>query len=62
MGTTQRSPDGSVSEGLYALGTVTRATFWEITAVPDIRIACERLAQRLLPGNARVAGKIAAHA
>jgi uncharacterized NAD(P)/FAD-binding protein YdhS len=53
---------GRTSPDIFAIGPITRGTFWEITAVPDIRVACERLAQRLLPGNARVAGKIAAHA
>ena len=31
------------------VGPITRGTFWEITAVPDIRIACETLAEHLLP-------------
>ncbi|MFZ5789100.1 MAG: FAD/NAD(P)-binding protein [Pseudomonadota bacterium] len=34
---------------LFAIGPITRGAFWEIIAVPDIRVACERLAQRLLP-------------
>jgi uncharacterized NAD(P)/FAD-binding protein YdhS len=37
-----------VSEGLYALGTVTRATFWEITAVPELRVRCADMAKTLM--------------
>jgi uncharacterized NAD(P)/FAD-binding protein YdhS len=39
--------DGSVSEGLYALGPVTRGTFWEITAVPELRVQCAEVAKGL---------------
>ena len=39
--------DGSVSEGLYALGPVTRGTFWEITAVPELRVQCAEVAGAL---------------
>ena len=45
--------DGRASKELFAIGPITRGTFWEITAVPDIRVACEALAERLLP-TARV--------
>ncbi|WP_246849359.1 FAD/NAD(P)-binding protein [Rubellimicrobium arenae] len=41
-------PDGSRSERLFAMGPVSRAAFWEITAIPDIRLQAERLARRLL--------------
>jgi uncharacterized NAD(P)/FAD-binding protein YdhS len=34
---------------LFAIGPITKGTFWEIIAVPDIRVACERLAERLIP-------------
>ena len=53
---------GLTSPDIFAIGPITRGTFWEITAVPDIRVACERLAQRLLPSNARVSDKVAAQA
>jgi uncharacterized NAD(P)/FAD-binding protein YdhS len=33
--------------GLYAIGPVTRGTFWEMTAVPDIRMQAATLAQHL---------------
>jgi uncharacterized NAD(P)/FAD-binding protein YdhS len=35
---------GGVSRRLFALGPVTKGTFWEITAVPDIRAQAERVA------------------
>jgi uncharacterized NAD(P)/FAD-binding protein YdhS len=41
------SRDGSPSRRLYAVGPLTRAAFWEIIAVPDIRQQCAELAARL---------------
>lgn len=41
--------NGKSAKDLFAIGPITRGTFWEITAVPDIRIACETLAEHLLP-------------
>ena len=38
---------GVPSERLFAIGPVTRAAFWEIVAVPDIRNQCAALASRL---------------
>ncbi|WP_256380035.1 FAD/NAD(P)-binding protein [Bradyrhizobium sp. Cp5.3] len=38
---------GSASRRLYAVGPLTRAAFWEIIAVPDIRQQCVELASRL---------------
>jgi uncharacterized NAD(P)/FAD-binding protein YdhS len=32
---------------VFAVGPVTKGTFWEMTAVPDIRRQCELLAQHL---------------
>lgn len=40
--------DGQPSERLYGIGPITRAAFWEITAVPDIRNQCARLAKHLI--------------
>ncbi len=40
--------EGLPSERLFAIGPVTRGTFWEITSVPDIREQCWELAQRLV--------------
>jgi uncharacterized NAD(P)/FAD-binding protein YdhS len=46
--------NGSRTPDLFAIGPITKGTFWEIVAVPDIRVACERLAERLIPrANAR---------
>lgn len=39
---------GTPSDRIFALGPPTRGAFWEITAVPDIRQAAERLAVRML--------------
>ena len=39
--------NGVASRRLFAIGPVTRGTFWEITAVPDIRLHCVRLANHL---------------
>ena len=42
-----RAADGSVSRRLFAVGPMTRAAFWEMTAVPDIRRQAETLALHL---------------
>ena len=49
------APDGAVvdasgqaSERLFILGPPSRAAFWEIVAVPDIRVRARRLADRLV--------------
>lgn len=39
---------GKASGKLFAVGPVTRGTFWEIVAVPDIRIQCADLARHLM--------------
>jgi uncharacterized NAD(P)/FAD-binding protein YdhS len=38
---------GAISGKLFAVGPVTKAAFWEMTAVPDIRRQCEYLANHL---------------
>ncbi len=38
---------GTVSEKIYAVGPLTRGTFFEIDAIPDIRVQAARLAARL---------------
>jgi uncharacterized NAD(P)/FAD-binding protein YdhS len=42
-----RGRDGSASQRLFAIGPLTRGTFWEITAIPDIRRQSEDLALHL---------------
>ena len=42
------SRDGVPSRRLYAIGPLTRAAFWEIIAIPDIRNQCAELATRLI--------------
>lgn len=39
--------DGAISRRLFAVGPVTKGTFWEMTAVPDIRRQTEKLAEYL---------------
>ena len=39
---------GVASAVLYGVGPLTRAAFWEIMAVPDIRVQCAELARHLL--------------
>ena len=39
--------DGMPSSRLFALGPMTRGTFWEVSAVPDIRLHAVRLATRI---------------
>ncbi|MBI2257226.1 MAG: FAD/NAD(P)-binding protein [Proteobacteria bacterium] len=40
--------EGKVAPDLHAIGPITKGTFWEIIAVPDLRLACANLAARLL--------------
>ncbi|MER8487145.1 FAD/NAD(P)-binding domain-containing protein [Mesorhizobium australicum] len=40
--------DGTVSRKILAVGPLTRGTFFEIDAIPDIRVQCARLSKRLL--------------
>ena len=39
--------DGNPTDGLFALGPVTRGAFWEITAVPELRVQCAEIARLL---------------
>lgn len=39
---------GKPSTRLFAVGPLTRAAFWEIVAVPDIRVQCAELARRIV--------------
>lgn len=43
-----RDAHGEPSGPFFALGPVTKGAFWEVIAVPDIRVQAEKLAQRLL--------------
>jgi uncharacterized NAD(P)/FAD-binding protein YdhS len=40
--------DGTPSRRLFAVGPLTRAAFWEIIAIPDIRNQCAALAAQLI--------------
>jgi uncharacterized NAD(P)/FAD-binding protein YdhS len=52
--------DGQTWPGLFAAGALTAGRFWEITAVPDIRVQAQKIAQTVTD---RVAsnGRISAH-
>lgn len=43
--------DGTASPRLSAIGPVSRAAFWEITAIPDIREQAASLARRIVLGQ-----------
>ena len=44
--------NGEASARLFAIGPITRGRFWEIVAIPDIRIQCSQLAERIGGGCA----------
>ena len=44
--------NGAPVRGLYALGPLLRAQLWEITAVPELRVAARALAKQLLASPA----------
>lgn len=46
---------GAPVRGLYALGPLLRAQLWEITAVPELRVAARALAKQLLSSQERQA-------
>ncbi len=48
------SATGTPAERLFAIGPLTRGTFFEIEAIPDIRVQCAELAERLLRHADRV--------
>src|SRR5262249_38663275 len=52
--------NGLPSRRLFAIGPLTRAAFWEIIAIPDIRNQCAELAERLVrkAATARVAPSV----
>ncbi|WDI93326.1 FAD/NAD(P)-binding protein [Xanthomonas campestris] len=45
-----RDGTGQVVPGLYCVGPLLRGRYWEITAVPELRVATRALAERLLQG------------
>lgn len=47
-----RDARGRTVPGLYCLGPLLRAREWEITAVPELRVAADRLARTLLAQSA----------
>jgi uncharacterized NAD(P)/FAD-binding protein YdhS len=45
--------NGQPSRRLFAIGPLTRAAFWEIMAIPDIRNQCAELAERMIQNAAK---------
>lgn len=43
--------------GLWALGPLAKGEYWEITAVPDIRVQVEQVAQRIAADAGRCQGR-----
>ena len=43
-----RSRSGEVDPMLFALGPATRGAFWEVTAIPDIRVKAAEVAKAVL--------------
>ena len=43
--------DGRASQRLFAIGPMSQAAFWEIVAIPDIRLQTAALAARLAPAG-----------
>ncbi len=39
---------GQAEPALFAVGPVTRGTFWEVTAIPDIRVKAAEAAKAVL--------------
>jgi uncharacterized NAD(P)/FAD-binding protein YdhS len=52
---------GMPSRRLFAVGPLTRAAFWEIVAIPDIRNQCVRLAERLARNADQAPEAVAPH-
>jgi uncharacterized NAD(P)/FAD-binding protein YdhS len=42
--------DGRPSRRLFAIGPMSQAAFWEIVAVPDIRLQVAAFSERILAG------------
>ncbi len=57
-----RNRHGVASERLFAVGTLTRGVFWEVTAVPELRQQCEAVARhvasRLKPAPRRASALV----
>jgi uncharacterized NAD(P)/FAD-binding protein YdhS len=55
-------PDGQPSPGLWALGPIVQGTFWECTAVPDIRRQAKSLAEAVTRASWQARGAEPAYA
>ena len=45
-------PNGRAAADLFAVGPLTRAQFWETVGIPDIRLQCAVLAEKLAESDA----------
>ncbi|KJF72447.1 FAD/NAD(P)-binding protein [Agrobacterium arsenijevicii] len=52
--------DGKIWSGLFAAGALTAGRFWEITAVPDIRVQAQKIAQAITD-RVQSSGRVVAH-
>lgn len=52
--------DGQIWPGLFAAGALTAGRFWEITAVPDIRVQAQKIA-RTVTDRVALSSRVAAH-
>ena len=43
-----RDVNGEASQRLFAVGPITRGAYWEMIAVPDIRLQCAKLAHEII--------------
>lgn len=41
------APDSHARHGLFAVGALTAGQFWEITAVPDIRVQTRKVSEKI---------------
>jgi uncharacterized NAD(P)/FAD-binding protein YdhS len=53
---------GAVSDRLFAVGPVTRGRYWEMLAIPDIRMQCQRLARHIARLNIETDTSLVSHA
>lgn len=47
--------DGNASQSLLAAGPLTRGAFWEIGSIPDIRVQCREIAERIRRNRSPIA-------
>jgi uncharacterized NAD(P)/FAD-binding protein YdhS len=53
--------DGAANPRLFALGSITKGAYWEIVAVPDLRVQCEALAERIVHAAKEITQSVRPH-